>query len=163
MTKEILALANAARAEVMNAEFLHDAVKAIQLPAKTIDVVVSNCVINLSADKAAVFAERAPTSSLTRFLLPEQRVERGDYGGCIADALSFAEYRAGLEAAGFTDVEIAPTHAVADGMHSAMSAPPNPPSSARPLLCLVRRATPAVVPSPAAYRSRGDGPVRHRE
>ncbi|HEY9438453.1 MAG TPA: arsenite S-adenosylmethyltransferase, partial [Streptomyces sp.] len=53
-------------------------------------------------------------------LEPAQRAERGDYVGCIAGALSFSEYRQGLEAAGFTDVTITPTHAVADGMHSAI-------------------------------------------
>lgn len=53
-------------------------------------------------------------------LTPAQRAERGDYVGCIAGALSFAEYHDGLSAAGFTDIELAPTHAVADGMHSAI-------------------------------------------
>jgi len=105
--------------------------EAIPLPANIIDVVISNCVINLSVDKPAVFAEtfrvlkpggRIGVSDVVAddTLTPEQRAERGDYVGCIAGALSFAEYRQGLEAAGFTDVEITPTHPVADGMHSAI-------------------------------------------
>jgi hypothetical protein len=53
-------------------------------------------------------------------LTPEQRAERGSYVGCITGALSIAEYRENLEAAGFADVEITPTHQVADGMHSAL-------------------------------------------
>jgi ubiquinone/menaquinone biosynthesis C-methylase UbiE len=88
-------------------------------------------VINLSTDKPAVFAETfrvlKPGGRIGVFdvvaddaLTPDQRAERGDYVGCIAGALSFAEYRAGLAAAGFTDIEITPTHAVADGMHSAI-------------------------------------------
>jgi hypothetical protein len=53
-------------------------------------------------------------------LTPEQRAERGSYVGCIAGALSFREFRTGLEAAGLTDVEVVPTHQVTDGMHSAI-------------------------------------------
>ncbi|MGP9022942.1 arsenite methyltransferase [Streptomyces sp. BR1] len=133
MTEEMLALAvaNAAKAGATNVEFLKGTIEAIPLPAHTIDVVISNCVINLSTDKPAVFAEtfrvlrpggRIGVSDVVAddTLTPEQRAERGDYAGCIAGALSFAEYRAGLEAAGFTDIEITPTHAVADGMHSAI-------------------------------------------
>ncbi|MFF4404892.1 arsenite methyltransferase [Streptomyces sp. NPDC001262] len=133
MTEEMLALAlaNAAQAGATNVEFLKGAIEAIPLPANTIDVVISNCVINLSIDKQAVFAEtfrvlvpggRIGVSDVVADddLTPDQRAERGDYVGCIAGALSFAEYRRGLEAAGFTDIEITPTHQVADGMHSAI-------------------------------------------
>jgi arsenite methyltransferase len=133
MTEEMLALAlaNATKAGATNVEFLKGTIEAIPLPANTIDVVISNCVINLSTDKSAVFAEtfrvlrpggRLGVSDVVAddTLTAEHRAERGDYVGCIAGALSFAEYRAGLEAAGFTDVEITPTHAVADGMHSAI-------------------------------------------
>jgi SAM-dependent methyltransferase len=133
MTEEMLALAlaNAAKAGATNVEFLKGTIEAIPLPANTIDVVISNCVINLSTDKPAVFAEtfrvlkpggRIGVSDVVAddTLTPDQRAERGDYVGCIAGALSFAEYRAGLEAAGFTDIEITPTHQVADGMHSAI-------------------------------------------
>ncbi|MGW2224041.1 arsenite methyltransferase [Streptomyces formicae] len=133
MTEEMLALAlaNQKKAGATNVEFLKGTIEAIPLPANTIDVVISNCVINLSTDKAAVFAEtfrvltpggRIGVSDVVAddTLAPEQRAQRGDYVGCIAGALSFTEYRQGLEAAGFTDVAITPTHAVADGMHSAI-------------------------------------------
>ncbi|AVV42616.1 arsenite S-adenosylmethyltransferase [Streptomyces sp. P3] len=133
MTDEMLALAlaNAEKAGAKNVEFLKGTIEAIPLPANTIDVVISNCVINLSTDKPAVFAEtyrvlrpggRIGVSDVVAddSLTPTQRGERGDYVGCIAGALSFEEYRAGLEAAGFTGVEIVPTHPVADGMHSAI-------------------------------------------
>ncbi|CAM5442373.1 arsenite S-adenosylmethyltransferase [Streptomyces spiroverticillatus] len=133
MTEEMLALAlaNQKQAGATNVEFLKGAIEAVPLPAHTIDVVISNCVVNLSTDKPAVFAEmyrvlvpggRIGISDVVAddTLTPEQRAERGEYVGCIAGALSFAEYRAGLEAAGFTSVEITPTHGVADGMHSAI-------------------------------------------
>jgi arsenite methyltransferase len=133
MTDEMLALAlaNTAKAGVSNVEFLKGAIEAVPLPAATIDVVISNCVINLSVDKPAVFAEtfrvlvpggRIGVSDVVanNGLTAEQRAERGSYVGCIAGALSFDEYRDGLAAAGFTDIEITPTHAVGDGMHSAI-------------------------------------------
>ncbi|MFF4910164.1 arsenite methyltransferase [Streptomyces sp. NPDC001260] len=133
MTDEMLelAVANAAKAGATNVEFHKGTIEEIPLPANTVDVVISNCVINLSTDKAAVFAEtfrvlrpggRIGVSDIVSddTLTVEQRGERGDHVGCIAGALSFAEYRAGLEAAGFTDIEITPTHPVADGMHSAV-------------------------------------------
>ncbi|MER6129405.1 arsenite methyltransferase [Streptomyces sp. NPDC001795] len=133
MTDEMLALAltNAEKAGATNVEFLKGTIEAIPLPAGTVDVVISNCVINLSTDKPAVFAEtfrvlkpggRIGVSDVVSddTLTQEQRAERGDYVGCIAGALSFTEYRKGLEAAGFTGVEITPTHPVADGLHSAI-------------------------------------------
>ncbi|GHI40428.1 arsenite methyltransferase [Streptomyces violascens] len=145
MTEEMLALAlaNQRKAGATNVEFLKGTIEAIPLPANTIDVVISNCVINLSTDKPAVFAEtfrvlkpggRIGVSDVVAddTLTPEQRAERGDYVGCIAGALSFAEYRQGLEAAGFTGISITPTHAVADGMHSAIvrATKPNAPDDA---------------------------------
>jgi SAM-dependent methyltransferase len=133
MTEEMLALAlsNARKAGAANVEFLKGTIESVPLPAGTVDVVISNCVINLSIDKPAVFAEmfrvlapggRVGVSDVVAedHLTPGQRAERGDYVGCIAGALSFAEYRDGLRAAGFGDVEITPTHKVADGMHSAI-------------------------------------------
>jgi arsenite methyltransferase len=133
MTEEMLALAraNAAKAGATNVEFLKGTIESIPLPASTVDVVISNCVINLSVDKPAVFAEtfrvlvpggRFGVSDVVAedTLTAEQRAERGSYVGCIAGALSMAEYRRGLEVAGFTDVQITPTHQVADGMHSAI-------------------------------------------
>jgi arsenite methyltransferase len=133
MTDEMLALAvrNAAEAGVDNVEFVRGTIEAIPLPASTIDVVISNCVINLAADKAAVFREiarvlrpggRVGVSDVVAddSLSPEQRAERGSYSGCIAGALSFAEYRAGLAAVGLTEIDITPTHAVADGLYGAI-------------------------------------------
>ncbi|MFJ2404913.1 arsenite methyltransferase [Streptomyces xanthochromogenes] len=143
MTEEMLALAlaNQKKAGVTNVEFLKGTIEAIPLPANTIDVVISNCVINLSTDKPAVFAEmhrvltpggRIGISDIVAddTLTPEQRAERGDYVGCIAGALSFTEYRAGLEAAGFTGIEITATHGVADGMHSAIVRATKPATTA---------------------------------
>jgi arsenite methyltransferase len=133
MTEEMLALAraNAKKAGATNVEFLKGTIENIPLPANTVDVVISNCVINLSVDKPAVFAEtfrvlnpggRFGVSDVVAedTLTAEDRAERGSYVGCIAGALSMTEYRDGLTAAGFTDVEIQPTHQVADGMHSAI-------------------------------------------
>lgn len=133
MTDEMLTLAraNAAKAGATNVEFLKGAIEDIPLPANTIDVVISNCVINLSVDKSAVFAEifrvlvpggRIGVSDVVSEddLTAEQRAERGSYVGCIAGVLSFTEYRQGLENAGLTDIEIRPTRQVADGMHSAI-------------------------------------------
>jgi arsenite methyltransferase len=133
MTDEMLALArtNAREAGVANVHFLKGVIEAIPLPADSVDVVISNCVINLSADKAAVLAE---TSRVLRpggriaisdvvsedRLTPEQRAERGSHVGCIAGALSRGEYVAGLEAAGFEDVSVEFTHEVADGLHGAV-------------------------------------------
>lgn len=133
MTDEMLALAlaNKAKAGAENVEFLKGTIEAIPLPSNTIDVVISNCVINLSTDKPAVFAEtfrvlapggRFGVSDIIADddLTAEQRAERGSYVACIAGALSFSEYRKGLQAAGFTDIEITATHQVADSMHSAI-------------------------------------------
>jgi arsenite methyltransferase len=133
MTDEMLALAraNAASAEVTNVHFLKGVIEQIPLPAGSVDVVISNCVINLSTDKPAVLTEMArvlkPGGRLgisdvvaEDRLDPEQRAERGSYVGCIAGALARSEYLAGLEAAGFEDVSVEFTHEVADGMHGAI-------------------------------------------
>jgi arsenite methyltransferase len=133
MTDEMLALAqrNAADAGVTNVEFLKGHIEAIPLPADSIDVVISNCVVNLAADKPSVFREIARVLrpggriGITDIvaddaLTAEQRAERGSYVGCIAGALSFSEFEAGLRAVGLTDVSVVPTHPVADGMHSAI-------------------------------------------
>ena len=133
MTDEMLALAqaNARQAGATNVEFLKGHIEAIPLPAASVDVVISNCVVNLAADKQSVFSE------IARVLVPggrigitdivadddltaDQRAERGSYVGCIAGALSFSEFAAGLAEAGLVDVSIRATHAVGDGMHSAI-------------------------------------------
>jgi arsenite methyltransferase len=133
MTEEMLALAraNAAEAGATNVEFLKGQIEAIPLPADTIDVVISNCVVNLSTDKRAVFAEtyrvlrpggRIGISDVVAedHLTPEDRAERGAWVGCIAGALSRSEYQAGLAAAGFERVSVTFTHPVGDGLGSAI-------------------------------------------
>jgi SAM-dependent methyltransferase len=133
MTDEMLALAlaNAQEAGVRNAIFLKGVIEEIPLPAGSVDVVISNCVVNLSTDKPAVLTEiarvlrpggRIGISDVVAEdrLSPEERAERGSYVGCIAGALSKGEYEAGLEAAGFGDVVVEFTHEVADGMHGAI-------------------------------------------
>jgi arsenite methyltransferase len=133
MTDEMLELANrnAADVGVTNVEFVRGTIESVPLPSSTIDVVISNCVINLAADKAAVFREiarvlrpggRVGVSDVVAddTLSPIERAERGSFAGCIAGALSFSEYRAGLAAVGLTDVEVVPTHPVADGLHAAI-------------------------------------------
>jgi arsenite methyltransferase len=133
MTTEMLDLAraNAEKAGATNVEFRRGTIEAIPLPSSAVDVVISNCVINLSTDKPAVFAEtfrvlrpggRIGVTDIVAEdqLTPADRAERGEFTGCIAGALSFLEYRDGLRTAGFEDIEIKPTHEVADGMHSAI-------------------------------------------
>ena len=133
MTEEMLALAraNAAEAGTGNVDFLKGQIEAIPLPAATVDVVISNCVVNLSTDKPAVFAETfrvlKPGGRLgitdvvaEDHLTAEDRAERGSYVGCIAGALSKGEYEAGLTAAGFAEVSVTFTHQVGDGLHSAI-------------------------------------------
>jgi SAM-dependent methyltransferase len=133
MTDEMLSLAqkNAAEAGAKNVHFLKGMIEQIPLPANSVDVVISNCVINLSVDKSAVLTEiarvlkpggRVGVSDVVAEdnLTAEDRAERGSYVGCIAGALSKSEYVAGLEAAGFEDVSVEFTHEVADGMHGAI-------------------------------------------
>jgi arsenite methyltransferase len=133
MTDEMLALAesNVAEAGVRNVRFLKGEIEAIPLPPESIDVVISNCVINLSTDKNAVFAEMA------RVLRPGGRigvsdiVAEDDLGeevraraaseiGCTAGALTKSEYSAGLEMAGFGAISIDFTYEAAEGLHGAI-------------------------------------------
>jgi arsenite methyltransferase len=133
MTDEMLELARGTVAEagIANVEFLKGYIEEIPLPDRSVDVVISNCVINLSADKPRVFAEiarvlrpggRVGVTDIVAedALTPDERAERGSYVGCIAGALSVSEFRTQLEGAGLVDVEVEPTHAVAEGMHSAI-------------------------------------------
>ena len=133
MTEEMLDLArdNARQAGAENVEFLRGQIEAIPLPDGSVDVIISNCVINLSGDRPAVFAEsfrvlrpggRLGLSDILAedHFTPAERIERGGQVGCIAGAPSFAEYRDGLARAGFTGVSITPTHQVADGVHAAI-------------------------------------------
>ncbi|MDQ7991166.1 MAG: arsenite methyltransferase [Propionicimonas sp.] len=133
MTDEMLALArdNAARAGAANVEFLKGRIERVPLPAGAVDVVISNCVVNLSVDKPAVLAEmfrvlapggRVGISDVVAedHLSPADRAERGSHVGCVAGALSRAECLDGLTAAGFTDVEVRFTHEVAPQRHAAI-------------------------------------------
>ena len=133
MTDEMLALAqaNAEKAGLPNVHFLKGLIEAIPLPAESVDVVISNCVVNLSPEKDRVLAEivrvlrpggRVGISDVVAEdrLSTAERAERGSHVGCIAGALSVSEYRDGLAAVGLGDVEVELTHVVADGMHGAI-------------------------------------------
>jgi arsenite methyltransferase len=156
MTEEMLALArrNAAEAGATNVDFLKGQIEAVPLPAATVDVVISNCVVNLSTDKPAVFAETfrvlkpggriGITDVVAEDLLSvEERAERGAWVGCIAGALSRAEYEAGLAAAGFEQVSVTFTHQVGDGLHSAIIKATRP-SDAAATATATRRELPVV-------------------
>jgi arsenite methyltransferase len=125
MTDEMLALArrNAADAGIENVEFLEGYIEDVPLPDESVDVVISNCVINLSADKARVIGEAARVLRLGgRFAVsdiiadedidPATRADAAAWTGCIAGALPEAEFRRILEAAGFRDIQIQETHRV---------------------------------------------------
>jgi arsenite methyltransferase len=133
MTDDMLSLAraNAAKAGATNVEFLKGEIEAVPLPDAAVDVVISNCVINLSTDKPTVLAE------MYRVLVPGGRIgisdvvaedhmsdadrtAAGSYVGCIAGALSRSEYLDGLAAAGFTHASVTFTNEAAPGMHSAI-------------------------------------------
>jgi len=132
MTTEMLALArtNATKAGVTNVEFLHGYLEEVPLPDDTVDVVISNCVLNLAADKTLVLREAA------RVLRPGGRLAFSDvvadpdmdeatkadmaaWTGCIAGALTEKDFSAALADAGFTEVEIRPTHRVHTHAHAA--------------------------------------------
>jgi ubiquinone/menaquinone biosynthesis C-methylase UbiE len=163
MTEEMLALArrNAEQAGTGNVEFLKGHIEQIPLPAATVDVVISNCVVNLSVDKPAVFAEafrvlkpggRIGVTDVVAedHLSPEERAERGSYVGCIAGALSRTEYETGLAAAGFTGASVTFTHQVADGLHSA-------------IIKAVKPATGSVAAAPASASATRALPLADRQ
>jgi ubiquinone/menaquinone biosynthesis C-methylase UbiE len=133
MTNEMLDLARGKQREagLDNVEFLKGTIEAVPLPDDSVDVVISNCVINLSADKTEVFREAA------RVLRPggrfavtdvvadadmdeETRRDMAKWAGCLAGALTEDEFRSGLERAGFADVELRETHRVNDQAASAI-------------------------------------------
>ncbi len=133
MTDEMLELAraNAAKAGASNVTFLKGQIEAVPLPDASVDVVISNCVINLSVDKPAVLRE------MFRVLVPGGRIgiadvvaedhmshadraAAGSYVGCVAGALSRSEYLSGLAAAGFTDSSVTFLSGAAPGMHAAI-------------------------------------------
>jgi len=122
MTDEMLALAreNQRKAGVDNVEFLKGEIEAIPLPDNSVDVIISNCVINLSADKDRVFAEAlrvlrpggrfAVSDVVVRGEVPPQiRRSVELWIGCVAGALEEGEYRAKLAKAGFETIDIEPT------------------------------------------------------
>ena len=133
MTDEMLDLAraNGAKAGATNVAFVKGTIEAVPLPDNAVDVVISNCVINLSVDKPAVLAEmfrvltpggRIGISDVVAedHLTVEERAERGSYVGCIAGALSRREYLDGLAAVGFVGSTVDFTHEAAPGMHGAI-------------------------------------------
>lgn len=133
MTDEMLELArrNQREAGVENVEFLRGEIENIPLPDSSVDVIISNCVINLSTDKPAVVAEMArvlkPGGRIgisdvvaQDCVTPEERAERGSWVGCIAGALSYSEYRTLLANEGFDDISITATHEATEGMDSAI-------------------------------------------
>ena len=139
MTDEMLALArtNAAQAGVGNAEFVKGYLEELPLPDASVDVVISNCVINLAADKTGVLREAA------RVLVPGGRFAVSDviadpdmdeatragmqqWTGCVAGALTRAEYEAALAQAGLVEVEIRETHRVHQHAASAIVRPRRP-------------------------------------
>jgi len=173
MTDEMLALAqrNAAEAGATNVEFVRGHIEDIPLPAESVDVVISNCVVNLAADKPAVFREIARVLrpggriGITDIvaedrLSPVERAERGSYTGCIAGALSYSEFAAGLQSVGLTDISLTATHAVADGLDSAIIKATKPlaagTSAAAPVVDVSRRELPLVKTSSSSCGC-GDG------
>lgn len=133
MTEEMLELAesNRAKSGATNVEFLRGTIEELPLADGAVDVVISNCVINLSTDKPAVLGEmfrvlvrggRIGISDVVAedHLSPADRNDRGTHVGCIAGALSRAEYLEGLAAAGFSKIDVTLTHEVAPGMHGAL-------------------------------------------
>ena len=133
MTAEMLELArrNAAEAGATNVEFLEGRIESVPLPDASVDVVISNCVINLSVDKPAVLAE------MHRVLVPggrlgitdivaedrlshAERAALGDHASCVSGAMSRTEYLDGLVAAGFVDAGVRFLDDAATGLHSAV-------------------------------------------
>jgi SAM-dependent methyltransferase len=126
-----LARANATRAGLTNAEFLQGHIEDIPLPAGQLDVIISNCVINLSADRPRVLAEayrvlrpggRLGISDVIadESLDPRQRAQAEQRVGCTTGTLTSAGYRDLLTRAGFTGISISTTHDAGGGLHSAI-------------------------------------------
>ena len=133
ITDDMLQLArqNAAKAGAVNVEFRKGQIEDLPLADGSVDVIISNCVINLSADKFKVLAEmfrvlvpggRIGISDVVAedHLSAEDRAAAGSYVGCIAGALSRTEYLDGLTAAGFAEASVTFTNQAAPGMHSAI-------------------------------------------
>jgi len=164
MTDEMLTLAraNAARAGAENVEFRKGEIEALPLRDQAVDVVISNCVINLSTDKPAVLAEMfrvlvpggriGITDVVAEDHLPAaDRAAAGSYAGCIAGALSRTEYLGGLAAAGFAHASVTFTSEAAPGLHSAVI------RAVRPAMTC---AAPAAHDGASPSADRPPGPVR---
>jgi arsenite methyltransferase len=167
MTDEMLALAreNQRKAGVANVEFLKGEIENIPLPADSVDVVISNCVINLSADKDRVLDEAfrvlkpggrfavsdiVVNDAIEGEVPPEIRRSIELWIGCIAGAMEISEYRAKLAAAGFDAIEIAPTRVydLAGRFMSAFIRASKPATMARALV----PAASAIVPTPVGFK-----------
>ena len=133
MTDEMLELARANQREsgVENVEFLKGTIEEVPLPDDSVDVIISNCVINLSAEKPAVFREAARVLRPGgRFAVTDivadpgmdeaTRADMAQWTGCIAGALTEAEFRRELEGAGFEGIDLRETHRVHDQAGSAV-------------------------------------------
>lgn len=133
MTDEMLELArrNQREAGVENVEFLKGTIESVPLQDDSVDVVISNCVINLSGDKGAVFKEASRVLKPGgRFAVSDviaepkmddaTRLDMQQWTGCVAGALTEAEFRAGLEKAGFSEIEVRATHPVHEHAFSAI-------------------------------------------
>ena len=144
MTEEMLELAraNAVKAGVTTVEFVRGTIEDVPLPEEWVDVVISNCAINLSVDKPAVLAEmfrvlrpggRVGVSDVVAedHLTDRDRAERGSHVGCIAGALSRSEYLDGRRAAGFVDATVEFSHEAAPGMHGAIVRAVKPAATGR--------------------------------
>ncbi len=140
MTDEMLALAreNQRKAGLENVEWLRGQIESIPLPAETVDVVISNCVINLSGDKPAVLAEAARVLKPGgRFAVSDviadedmdeaTRSDMAAWTGCIAGALTRAEFEQALRDAGLEQIEIKETHRVHERAASAIIRARKPP------------------------------------
>lgn len=144
MTEEmlVLALENRASAGADNVEFLKGYIEEVPLPASTVDVIISNCVVNLSPDKTRVFGEAfrvlrpggrlAITDVVADAPSEDLALDADRWSACIAGALTREEYAAGLRVTGFEGIEILDTHRVADGYASAIIRARKPGSSSSP-------------------------------
>ncbi len=143
MTDEMLALArtNAARAGLHNVEFVKGYIEEIPLDDQSVDVVISNCVINLAADKARVLREAARVLrpggrfAVSDVIADENmddatRADMQQWTGCVAGALTRAEYERALVSAGLGDIEIRETHRVHEHAASAIVHARRPPADA---------------------------------
>jgi ubiquinone/menaquinone biosynthesis C-methylase UbiE len=136
----VLARDNQAKAGVDNVEWIKGAIEDVPLPDETVDVVISNCVINLSGDKSRTLSEAARVLkpggrfAVTDVIADEDmgdatRRDMEQWTGCIAGALTATEFRETLEAVGLSDVEIQATHRVHEHAVSAIVRARKPPTT----------------------------------